>query len=916
MKHYLLILAALFLTATSAKAQTRISVHDPSVVDAGDGETYYIFGSHQAWAKTTDLYNWNSVQVNWGDGTNSHINCSNAFSTQKVTKYTKGGTEYDFTNFDAKAWSALGNSSYDISGNLWAPDVIWNPIMQKWCMYLSINGDNANCSIVLLTADDIEGPYVYQAPIVMSGFFNSTFDYKKTNLEQVIGEQSSLPERYNVGNLNGWRHRWPNCIDPCVFYDEQGKLWMSYGSWHGGIFMLELDESTGLRDYNVSYPITGSGDNYTSDPYFGTKIAGGFQVSGEASYIKHIGDYYYLFITYGGLVADGGYQMRVFRSSNPDGPYTDSYHSGAVAIYNEARVNYGPDGTRKTDRGENIFGAYGEWGNVAVGASSERSQGHNSVLVKDGHTYLVYHTRFQDRGEQHEVRVHQLFLNQDGWLCAAPFEYKGETTTDADIAGSQAFSDDEVAGSYKLLIHTYNLDHKNKQLTTPVNIVLNSDGTISGDATGSWSTQGGTSYITLNINDVEYKGVVVEQTIDGTSDKTICFTAYAGKKGYTVWGYQLPEVIEIQTMGSDNAGWGTAGSYRDFTLSSNKTLTFNFKVASTKGEQAYQGFFVNIPDMLMVQPNGGYAIKGTWWTENDLVKYDRSFEYLDDAKEFLPGSTVELTIQRIHKQVMYFADITTKNNERMYIRVITKDIFDEDADILVSLGADYAVLTGITATYSDESITGTLIGKEDNSVNFDDGAKEEFTLAANSTLSMHFINYSSKIGFGDNWIIEVQNGDKYLDVRSDFWGWDTVNGDYYERTEDKSGNKYFTLESSTGLYFDGFPQALHKADVEATVIRTGNKIEIQAVQTCKSGVVKTQTYTLTHDDFATGDVTVRLMAAYSHLDLLQADTATGIEAITNNEKQETGTMYDLSGRRVNAQYKGIVIQNGKKIILK
>ena len=106
MKHYLLILVALFLTATSAKAQTRISVHDPSVVDAGDG-TYYIFGSHQAWAKTTDLYNWNSVQVNWGDGTNSQINCSNAFSTQKVTKYTKGGTEYDFTNFDAKAWSAL-----------------------------------------------------------------------------------------------------------------------------------------------------------------------------------------------------------------------------------------------------------------------------------------------------------------------------------------------------------------------------------------------------------------------------------------------------------------------------------------------------------------------------------------------------------------------------------------------------------------------------------------------------------------------------------------------------------------------------------------------------------------------------------------------------------------------------------------
>ena len=165
--------------------------------------------------------------------------------------------------------------------------------MQKWCMYLSINGDNANCSIVLLTADDIEGPYVYQAPIVMSGFFNSTFDYKKTNLEQVIGEQASLPARYAVGTLNNWRHRWPNAIDPCVFYDKKGKLWMSYGSWHGGIFILELDETTGLRDYDVTYPETINGsnaDDVRSDPYYGTKIAGGFQVSGEASYIEHIGD--------------------------------------------------------------------------------------------------------------------------------------------------------------------------------------------------------------------------------------------------------------------------------------------------------------------------------------------------------------------------------------------------------------------------------------------------------------------------------------------------------------------------------------------------------------------------------------------------------------------------------------------------
>lgn len=87
---------------------------------------------------------------------------------------------------------------------------------------------------------------------------------------------------------------------------------MSYGSWSGGIFMLELDEATGLRNYDVTYA-----ESETSDPYFGKKIAGGHYVSGEASYIEYIGGYYFLFMTYGGLEAAGGYQMRVFRSLSP-----------------------------------------------------------------------------------------------------------------------------------------------------------------------------------------------------------------------------------------------------------------------------------------------------------------------------------------------------------------------------------------------------------------------------------------------------------------------------------------------------------------------------------------------------------------------------------------------------------------------
>ena len=497
-KTFITFLSALLPLIASAYSLGRVSVHDPSIVWDPSSKTYYIFGSHRDHAKTTDLMKWTKITVPWQTAASNDAANSAAFTTPQVTKVKKGGVEYDF-NFNAFNWSKRGNSSYSVDGMMWAPDVIWNKTMKKWCMYLSVNGDNWYSSIILLTSDKIEGPYRYQAPVVMSGFHTGT-SYKDTDLEIVIGTQTSLPSRYAVGNK--WGNRYPNCIDPCVFYDEQGKLWMSYGSWSGGIYMLELDENTGLRDYDVEYALTGSGDGITVDPYFGKKIAGGYYASGEASYIEYISGYYYLFVTNGGLAAggnandynNGGYQMRVFRSQNPNGPYIDS--QSQTALYPRYLLNFGPN-ENDGNRGVNIFGAYMNWGNQAKGNYGERSQGHNSIIAaEDGRTYLVYHTRFQNMGEGHQVRVHQVFQNQNGWLVAAPFEYTGETVTSADIASTQQIPTENIAGKYKLLTHKYRLNHLKKETAEPTDIELLSNGTITGASTGTWSIDEGTSYIT------------------------------------------------------------------------------------------------------------------------------------------------------------------------------------------------------------------------------------------------------------------------------------------------------------------------------------------------------------------------------------------------------------------------------------
>ena len=365
----------------------------------------------------------------------------------------------------------------------------------------------------------------------------------------MLGSLSTLPERYAmpISGSGNWGNRWPNNIDPCVFYDEQGKLWMSYGSWSGGIWMLELDENTGLRDYDVKYELTGSGDDITVDPYFGKKIAGGYYVSGEASYIEYIGGYYFLFVTYGGLTADGGYQMRVFRSESPDGPYVDT--KGTDAIFTSYKLNYGANAN--DSRGVNIFGAYCDWGEQAKGSWGERSQGHNSIIAaEDGRTYLVYHTRFQNRGEGHEVRVHQVFQNADGWLVAAPFEYTGEQVKSADIATSQQIATHSIPGDYKVMTHQFKLDNSKKAYASPVDVKLNENGTVSGDLSGTWTITEGTSYITITVRSglnttTEYKGVLVEQTLEPTDTKVVAFTAMA-KSGVTIWGYNTTPYTGIR----------------------------------------------------------------------------------------------------------------------------------------------------------------------------------------------------------------------------------------------------------------------------------------------------------------------------------------------------------------------------------
>lgn len=522
-----------------------VSIHDPSVVHAS-GSTFYIIGSHRGWGRSTDnmvnlqgLDNGSLFGTVNASGSVVVTNYANAFKKNQVTKVKaliNGEVkEVDFGNYDAEAWAHADDAGYNISGNMWAPDLLYNPNSKKWMMYMSINGDAWHSVIVLLTADRITGPYVYQGPVHFSGFRNTTtpqISWKKTDLELVIGQQSTLPARYNRGN--DWGTYWTNDIDPCVFFDEEGELWMTYGSWSGGIFILKMDKETGLRDYTYTYALKNDNNGRAlTDPYFGKRIAGGYYSSGEGSYVQKIGDYYYLFMSYGGFAPDGGYEMRTFRSRTPDGQYVDANNLDAC-YHDRYWLNYGTKA--QTNGGMKLMGAYNNWGFMTIG---ECAQGHNSATADDkGRNFVVYHTKFNDGTAGHQVRVHQLFLNHDGWLCAAPFQFDGETENDDSIAKRCLYTKAEIAGTYDVLIHKYRMDHENMEEVKPIHLTLTDAGKVTGDLTGSWSLTEGTGYVKITAGSVTYNGVIIQQQVDGTTLKAVCFTATA-KSGVSIWGWKM-----------------------------------------------------------------------------------------------------------------------------------------------------------------------------------------------------------------------------------------------------------------------------------------------------------------------------------------------------------------------------------------
>lgn len=516
-------------------ATGRVAVHDPAIVE--ENGVYYLFGTHRRFARSCDMVNWERFD----------------------------------NNLSRNPYAVLGNiwqdwpkqpSNPDLLGNTWAPDVIWNSVMRKWCMYISVNGDQFRSVIALLTADHLDGDWTYVGPVVYSGFDAETMWLTDVPRVLELEQGSQKAANYDLSRYLSLKDTRINAIDAAPVLCEHGEMWMAFGSWFGGVWMFKLNPKTGLRDYSMRYPLVQD----SSDPYYGIKVAGGYWNSGEGAYFIRNNGWWYLFISYGWLGRTGGYQIRLFRSKSLLGPYVDQNGNPAISAGEIPNNQLRGTGIRLTS---SILWS----GGPANLEDVEVSQGHNSAIQrsKDGRIFLVYHTRFAQRystndDEDYESRVRELLPTRDGWLVAAPYEYRGSIA-------SMTVTKSDILGDYEIVRHDPHTFFNGKiddqgnpvGVNQPEKVTLHEDGRITKGSIlqffdtpeanlpretdappvcGSWKIIDNThgeyccaSDVEIRLNDVSYTAVftVLPRETDGKSVMT--FSAIGNNT--CIWGSQV-----------------------------------------------------------------------------------------------------------------------------------------------------------------------------------------------------------------------------------------------------------------------------------------------------------------------------------------------------------------------------------------
>nr|MDT0659291.1 family 43 glycosylhydrolase [Micromonospora sp. DSM 115978] len=222
------------------------------------------------------------------------------------------------------------------SRNLWAPDLSY--LNGRYYLYYSASTFGSNRSAIFLAT--------------------STTGNSGTWQDQGLVIESSGSNNYNA-------------IDPNLIVDDQGRWWMTFGSFWSGIQMIAIDPATGKRADNSIRHIAGRN---------GGAI--------EAPTLVKRGQYYYLYVSFDRCCqgAASTYRVMVGRSTSVTGPFVDR---------NGAQLASGG--------GTQILASHG----------SINGPGHQAVLADNDGDLLVYH--YYANNNASLLGLNRLGYDSAGW---------------------------------------------------------------------------------------------------------------------------------------------------------------------------------------------------------------------------------------------------------------------------------------------------------------------------------------------------------------------------------------------------------------------------------------------------------------------------------------------------------------------
>lgn len=434
------------------------NVHDPAVIRVGD--TYYMYSTDAIYRENRRKAREAGVPLGYIQMRSSH----------DLIHWDFLGWALPEIPVEAVEWvrSHAGGRG---ATNIWAPYPVTAPD-GTFRLYYCVSAFGKKTSYIgLATAPSPTGPW--------------------THVGHVVRTDESTPM---------------NAIDPSVITAD-GRQYMHYGSFFGGLYCVELDSATGFpREDGDRGHLVARRANYRKNNLEAPEII----------YNKETGKYY-LFGSYDPLMTT--YNVRVGRSDTPYGPFVD-FHGKVLA---DTTDNY-PILTAPY-RFENHPG----W----VGTA------HCGVFADaDGRFYMAHQGRFAKDPGMMDLHVRQVFFTPDGWPVVSPERYAGNPV--------RRFKRKDLAGEWEVIrIHepVAARELEAGQIRWGEGNLLPGEWCLSSrialDKGGDWSFDEKSQSLSLTIGAETLKNLVVFAGHDWEQERnTVLFTGLDAD-GRSVWGKRI-----------------------------------------------------------------------------------------------------------------------------------------------------------------------------------------------------------------------------------------------------------------------------------------------------------------------------------------------------------------------------------------